>query len=90
VVSVPYLSQSLRLYFSDVRPVQNFLTMVGSGQLSLVWVWVWKISPKNPKFFNFFPIGSKKKPISSRVKNYPDQSPFGFLFIAGQKYVLVR
>jgi len=30
----------------------------------------WKISPKNVKFFNFFPLESKK--ISSgRVKRYP-------------------
>jgi len=29
---------------------------VRSGQPSLVWVWVWKVSPKNPKFFNFFPL----------------------------------
>jgi len=37
----------------------------GLGQPSLVWVW--KISPQNTKFFNFFPFGSKK--ISSgRVK----------------------
>jgi len=33
---------------------------VGSGQPSLIWVWIWKISPKNIKFFNFLPIGSKK------------------------------
>jgi len=32
---------------------QIFVARVGSGQPSLVWV-IWKISPKNPKFFNFF------------------------------------
>jgi len=26
----------------------------------MVWVWIWKISPKNVKFFNFLPFGSKK------------------------------
>jgi len=26
--------------------------------------WVWKISPKNPKFFNFFLFGSKSIPGS--------------------------
>jgi len=41
----------------------------------LVWFWVWKISPKNPKFFNFF----------VRVKKYPDQRRAGLLFTAGQK-----
>jgi len=33
---------------------------VGLGLPFLVWVWFWKISPKNPKYFNCFPIGSKK------------------------------
>jgi len=37
---------------------QLFVSQVGSGQPSLVWVW--KISPKNPKFF--------KKISSDRVK----------------------
>jgi len=51
---------------------------LGLGQPSLVWVWVWKILPKNPKFFNFFP---------PRVKKYPGQRQLvGLLFIAGQKY----
>jgi len=35
-------------------PGQKVLTWVGSGQSSLVWVWLWKISPKNLKFYNFF------------------------------------
>jgi len=26
----------------------------------MVWVGIWKISPKNVKFFNFFPLGQKK------------------------------
>jgi len=34
----------------------NFM-LLGSGQPSLFWVWVWKISPE---FFCFFPFGSKK------------------------------
>jgi len=33
---------------------------VGWGRPSMVWVWIWKISPKNVKFFDFFPFGSKK------------------------------
>jgi len=32
----------------------------GSGLPFMVWVWIGKISPKNVKFFNFFPFGSKK------------------------------
>jgi len=31
----------------------NFLWL-GSGQPFMVWVWIWKISPKDVKFFNFF------------------------------------
>jgi len=68
--------------------VKKFLTRVGLGRInfllfwlgqsSLVWVWIWKISPKNHIYFNFFPFGSKK--ISSgRVKDGP-----------GQKYGRVR
>jgi len=30
--------------------------LFGSGHPSFVWVWDWKISPKNPKFFNFFSL----------------------------------
>jgi len=51
-------------------PGQNFLTQIGSGQIfvawdgsaiyGLIWVWIWKISPNNIKFFNFFHFGSKK------------------------------
>jgi len=41
-------------------PDQNFLTRVRLGQPFMVWVWLWKISPKNIKFFNFFLFGSKK------------------------------
>jgi len=49
-------------------PGQKFLTRVRLGQPFMVWVWIWKISPKNVKFFNFFPLGSKK--ISSgRVRS---------------------
>jgi len=36
------------------------LGWLGSGQLSMVWVWVRKISPKNVKIFNLFPFRSKK------------------------------
>jgi len=68
---------------------QNFLTQIGSGQIFvarvrsgqpfLVWVWIWKISPKNVKFFNFFPHQVKK--MSSGW--------VGLLFTAGQKYVRI-
>jgi len=45
---------------------QNFWFRFGSffaAGFRSGWVshlWVWKISPKNPKYFNFFPFGSKK------------------------------
>jgi len=49
----------------------NFLWL-GSGQPFMVWVRIWKISPKNVNFFNFFPFGSKKllrvRSESTRVK----------------------
>jgi len=53
---------------------------VGLGQPSLVWFWVWKISPKNP---NFFPLRIKKI-ASGRVKKYPGQRQVSLLFTAGQ------
>jgi len=50
-------------------PGQNILTQIGLGQFLaarvgsdqplMVWVWIRKISPKNIKFFNFFPFGKK-------------------------------
>jgi len=51
-------------------------------------VWVWIISPKNPKFFNFLPFGSKK---SHRVvsKSTWVKGQVGLLFTAGQKYAQV-
>jgi len=64
-------------------PGQKFLTQVGSGQPSLVRVWVLKISPKNHKFFKFFSFGSKKVSMG-QVKKYPGQRRVGILFTAGQ------
>jgi len=61
------------------------LSWVGCSGSSLVMVWAWKISPKNP---NFFPLGTKKI-ASGWVKKYPDQSRVGPLFTAGQKYARV-
>jgi len=61
-----------------------FVARVRSGHSSMVWVWVWKISPKNVKFFYFFSLWAKKI-SSSRVKKYPGQRRVGLLFTAGQK-----
>jgi len=63
-------------------PGQKFLTRDGSAIYD--WVWIWKISPKNVKFFKIFLFRSKK--ISSgRVKKYPGKRGVGLLFTAGQK-----
>jgi len=42
----------------------NFLWL-GLGQPFIIWVWIWKISPKNVKFFNF---SLRSKKISSGRK----------------------
>jgi len=53
-------------------PGRAIFLLLRSGRVSHSWVW--KISPKNPKFFNFFPTGQKK--ISSGwVKKYLVQNP---------------
>jgi len=62
---------------------QKFLTWVGSGQFLLlgsgkpfmVWVWIWKISPENVKFFNFFHLGSKKILSGQKVPGSKDDRP---------------
>jgi len=54
----------------------------------MVWVRIWKISPKNVIFFNFFPFGSKKI-ASGWVGKYLGQSRVGLLFTAGQKLARV-
>jgi len=46
-------------YLVEIAPGQKHPGWVGSGKPSMVWVW--KISPKNVKFFNFFPSGRVKK-----------------------------
>jgi len=56
----------------------NFLCL-GLGQPFMVWVGIWKISPKNINFFIFFPFRVKKMP-SGRVKKYLGQRLVGLLF----------
>jgi len=53
-----------------------FVARVGSGQPFMVWIRIRKISPKNIKFFNFFPFGSKKIALGL-VGKYPGQSRVG-------------
>jgi len=65
-------------------PGQKFLTQVGSGQffVAMVWVWIWKISPKMTNFSFFSP--RVKKNCLLQVGNYPGQSRVGLLFTVGQ------
>jgi len=57
--------KSLCLLCSDGSG-QFFVARVGSGQPFMVCVRIWKISPKNVKFFNFFPFGSGQKVPGSK------------------------
>jgi len=95
-----FLNPPIILYvkISTTGPGQKLLTLVGSifccsgwvgtGQQSLLWVWVWKISPKNHKIFNFFlRFGSKMggPPIYCGSKVCPGwvrSGPISALFIS--------
>jgi len=69
-------------FLIQVGSGQFFAALLGLGQPFMVWVWICKISPKNVKFFNFYPWGQKK---SRRVGKYPGRRRVGLLFTAGQK-----
>jgi len=60
------LNNSIILFhWSDGSGSKIFdLGQVRSDKPSMVWVWIWKISPKNVKFFNLFPSGLWVKKIS--------------------------
>jgi len=72
-------------------PGQKFLTRVGSGQFFVARVGsgqplvrIRKISPKNVKFFNFFPFVSKKNCFGSGRK-VPRSKPGRPLICCGSK-----
>jgi len=57
------------VFFSDGSG-SKFLTRVGLDQPFIVWVWIWKISPKNVKFFNFFLFGSESTRVEGGSASY--------------------
>jgi len=69
---------------------QKSLTQVRSDQFFVThgWVWVWKISPKNVKFFNVFPSGQKNS--SGQVKKYSNQRWVSALIYCGSKVISRR
>jgi len=72
---------------SGSKIFENFFeARVRLGQPSMVWVWVWKISPK---YFKFYFSLRVKKISTGWVKKYLGQRQVGFLFTAGQKYARV-
>jgi len=83
-LSLKYCDKYKIAFILVMGPGQNFLPQVGSGQPFKVWVWISIISPKNVKFFNFFPSVSKQI-ASGQVRKYPGWSRIGLLFTAGQK-----
>jgi len=84
-----YFNTFLLFWQSDLVMGQGRVKvlLLGSGQPSLVCVWVWKFSPKNPNFFNFCPTGQKN--LMGWVKKYPGQSWVSLLFTGDQKYARV-
>jgi len=73
-------SDSKRLKIFRPRSGQFFVAWVGLDQPPMVWVWVWKISPKYPKFSTF----------CLQIKNILGQRRLGLLFTASQKSAGVR
>jgi len=69
---------------AQVRSIFCGLGQVGSGQPSMVWVWVAKISPKNINFFNFFSLRSKKNLFRSSQK-VPGSKAGRLLIYCGSK-----
>jgi len=68
----------LELQSRFTRSPKTIAPSDGSGS-KVVWVWVWKISPKNPKFFNFF-SHQVKKISSGWVKKYLGQSKLAIYY----------
>jgi len=66
-----------------IGPGQKILTCVGSGQPSLVLVWVGKFSPKITNFPIFSPSGQKI--ALGQVKKYRGQRQVDLLFTGGSK-----
>jgi len=61
--------ETISLKINNNNDHQEKDKLLGLGQVSHFWVW--KIYPKNHKFFNFFPSGQKKshRVWSTRVKD---------------------
>jgi len=62
---------------------QIFVARVGPGQTSLVWVWIWKISPKKSNFSIFALRVKKCHRVGSK------STRVSLLFTAGQKFTWV-
>jgi len=53
-------SGSLKKQFKIYAKKLHLPLVMGLGQPSLAWACIWKISPKNLRFYNFFPLDQKK------------------------------
>jgi len=81
-----FVSDGSRSKFFDPGQVGSIFCgsgWVGLGQPFMVWVWIWKISPKNVKFFNFFPFVAKK--LFGLVRKAPGLNAGRPLFLWGSK-----
>jgi len=81
---LPYFWSEMGVSAKNCKGLGQFFCSGGLGPLQSSMVWVWKISPINPKLFNFLPLRSKKSHrVGSKSTWVKDGSASYFLIYFG-------